>query len=178
MALVCEDERILALHDAAVVVTLDFLESRALTRVRKEGQVGDRVTGNLLAGWFRHYISRDSDPQLHDHAVIFNATFDQEEKVWKALQASCLYCEQRLASEVYRSALVAGLHKLGYRTVHTAKSFEIDGVPRNVIKTFSKRRATIVKIAKNLGQKDNQKAYCENHGSSSSQTRKLSVSTP
>ena len=50
------------------------LESFAAMRVRKQGCLTDRTTGNLVAASFVHDSSRTLDPQLHTHFTVFNAT--------------------------------------------------------------------------------------------------------
>ena len=66
------------------------LETEAKTRVRKGGVNEERVTGNLVYGEFVHLTSRPvggvPDPHLHAHCVVFNATHDQAENAWKAVQ--------------------------------------------------------------------------------------------
>jgi conjugative relaxase-like TrwC/TraI family protein len=74
------DERVIKLHSHAVQAALRELETFAETRVRKgRTQDGARPTGNLVAACFRHDTSRELDPHLHTHAVIFNASFDPVE---------------------------------------------------------------------------------------------------
>lgn len=158
MALVLDDPRVLAAHTAGVAASLDFLERRAMTRVRVDGECSDRLTGNLVGARFQHFTSRHDDPQLHDHCLMFNATFDPVENRWKALQSSGIYGASALATEIYRSTVAAELHKIGYRTRPTANGFEIEGVPQEVIDLFSKRRREILKIAKDLGQEHNPNA--------------------
>ena len=62
-----QDERIVALHENAVRHAMEELEKRSEARVRKLGQNGERVTGNLVAACFRHETSRELDPHLHTH---------------------------------------------------------------------------------------------------------------
>lgn len=158
MALVMDDRRVLDAHRAAVSETLALLESRALTRIRKNGDSTDRSTGNLVGVGFEHVTSRAGDPNCHEHCVVFNATYDTEEKRWKALQSSGIYQVSGLATEVYRSTLVAKLREAGYETRRTDRGFEIQGVPQEVIDCYSKRRKQIESIAAGLGQSNNPEA--------------------
>jgi conjugative relaxase-like TrwC/TraI family protein len=158
MALVMDDRRVLEAHRAAVSETLALLESRALTRIRKNGEYADRPTGNLVGVGFEHLTSRAGDPNCHEHCVVFNATFDTEEQRWKALQSSGIYQASGLATEVYRSTLVAKLREVGYEARRTDHGFEIAGVPQEVIDCFSKRRKQIESIAAELGQSNNPEA--------------------
>lgn len=158
MALVMDDRRVLEAHRSAVSETLALLESRALTRIRKNGEYADRPTGNLVGVGFEHLTSRAGDPNCHEHCVVFNATFDTEEQRWKALQSSGIYQVSGLATEVYRSTLVSKLRKAGYETRRTDHGFEIKGVPQEVIDCYSKRRKQIESIAAELGQSNNPEA--------------------
>jgi conjugative relaxase-like TrwC/TraI family protein len=67
------DQRICAIHDQAVRTALGELERYAETRVRRHGEDRERSTGNLIAALFRHETSRELDPHLHTHCVVFNA---------------------------------------------------------------------------------------------------------
>jgi conjugative relaxase-like TrwC/TraI family protein len=74
-----QDAWIIALHDRVVRVMVDQLEKFAETRVRKDGENGERVTGGVVTALFRHDTSRELDPHLHTHCVVFNATYDWTE---------------------------------------------------------------------------------------------------
>jgi len=138
-----QDGRIIELHNRAVRQTMIELERFAETRVRKSGQNGERVTGNLVAACFRHDTSRELDPHLHTHCVVFNATFDPAENRWKALHPVGMYRAQSFATNFYRHELCKGLRALGYQIENTARGFEIKGVPQSVIARFSKRHQQI-----------------------------------
>ena len=92
--------------------TLQELETFAETRVRRDGNAdGVRPTGNLVAACFRHDTSRELDPQLHTHCVVFNATFDPVENRWKALQTHGMFKAQRFANGVYEHELCRELQR-------------------------------------------------------------------
>jgi conjugative relaxase-like TrwC/TraI family protein len=157
LALVLKDERVLTAHRQAVAEALSTLETRALTRVRRGGEYADRRTENVLGVAFEHFTSREGDPQLHQHCLVFNATHDDEEKRWKALQSSGIYDASALITEVYRSALASKLHTLGYATQKTEKGFEVAGISREIVELFSKRTRQIHAIAKQVGDPANAK---------------------
>ena len=138
-----QDDRILALHDRAVRVALTELEKFAETRVRRTGADDERPTGNLVGALFRHDTSRELDPHLHTHCVLFNATFDPVEKRWKALQAGSMYRAQKFAENLYYHELAKGLRGLGYEIENNTRDFEIRQVPKAVIDRFSKRHRQI-----------------------------------
>ena len=139
LAVTMDDRRILQAHREASDVALKELEAFAATRIRKDGAMDDRTTGNLIGAAFRHTSSRALDPQLHTHFTLFNATFDPVEKRWKALQSSRMYDAIRYGTSVYRNELAKRLHGLGYATRQTAHGFEVAGVEPKIIERFSKR---------------------------------------
>lgn len=138
-----QDDRILELHERAVRETLRELEKFAETRVRKSSEQGDRWTGNVVGAAFRHDTSRELDPHLHTHCVVFNTTFDAAEDRWKALQVHRMYCAQKFAENIYYHELAKGLRRLGYEIENNGRDFEIKGVPRAVVERFSKRHQQI-----------------------------------
>jgi conjugative relaxase-like TrwC/TraI family protein len=132
------------------------LETFAATRVRKQGSQRDRPTGNLVAAAFVHDSSRALDPQLHTHFTVFNATFDETEKCWKALQARGMYDAIRYGTAVYRNELAKRVQQIGYRIQPAKHGFEIEGVSDEV-KRFSKRAqqrdAVVQEMEQKLGRK-------------------------
>jgi conjugative relaxase-like TrwC/TraI family protein len=85
------DQRIIdAFHDSCRY-TMREVERDACVRDRKHGADGDRKSGNLVIAEFRHDTSRPvgahvPDPHLHNHYVVFNASYDPAEKKFKAVQ--------------------------------------------------------------------------------------------
>ena len=138
-----KDERILAMHSQAVRVAMTELEKMAETRVRVGRQDGDRATGNFVVAAFRHETSRELDPHLHTHCVVFNATFDPAEARWKALQTHGMYRAKKFAENLYYHELCKGLRSLGYEIENNARDFEIKQVPRSLVARFSKRHEQI-----------------------------------
>jgi conjugative relaxase-like TrwC/TraI family protein len=143
-----QDDRILHLHNGVVRKALFELEKFAEARVRTGGQRDERVTGNLVAATFRHDTSRELDPHLHTHCVVFNATFDPTESRWKALEVQAMYRAQNFATNFYRHELCKGLRSFGYEIENSANGFEIKGVPASVVARFSKRHLQINEEAK------------------------------
>jgi conjugative relaxase-like TrwC/TraI family protein len=139
LAVTMDDRRILAAHKAAANAAFKELEAFAGTRVRKDGAMEDRTTGELVAAAFRHTSSRALDPQLHTHFTVFNATFDHTEDRWKALQTSDMFAAIHYGTAVYRNELAKQLQDFGYAIRHTAHGFEVAGVEPSIIERFSKR---------------------------------------
>ncbi|MGO9526716.1 MAG: MobF family relaxase [Verrucomicrobiia bacterium] len=140
LAVTMNDHRIIEAHREASTMALRELEQFAATRIRKAGiEDRDRTTGNLVGAAFLHTSSRAMDPQLHTHFVLFNCTWDNTEKRWKALQTGDMFGALNYGTAVYRNELAKRLHRLGYCTRKAANGFEIEGVAPELIDRFSKR---------------------------------------
>ena len=145
------DENIFAFHDRAVRVALKEFEAFAATRIRKRRMDRDRFTGNVVAALFAHDTSRELDPHLHTHCIVFNATFDSVENRWKALQNYELLRARNFARNVYYHELARELRAAGYRVRNDARGdFRIEGVSQELCDRFSKRHAQIDKSLKKL----------------------------
>jgi len=145
-ALIGNDKSIVAAHDEAVKVAMAEFQNFASTRVRGNGRMDDRLTGNIVATTFRHDTSRALDPQLHTHCLLFNATYDQEEKRWKALQNYEILRAQKFIDNAYQHVLTRELRNLGYQIKNNNRgSFEIAGIEQPLVDKFSKRHQAIQK---------------------------------
>jgi conjugative relaxase-like TrwC/TraI family protein len=138
-----QDGPVIGAHDRAVQVAMAELERFARTRVRKGGKEETRITGNVLGAAFRHETSRELDPHLHTHCIVFNATFDPVERRWKALEPALMLRAQKFVENCYYHELCRGLKKLGYEIEANRRDFEIKGVPASVTERFSKRHRQI-----------------------------------
>lgn len=133
-----ENKQVQELHDECAKKAMKTLEEYASTRVRKGGANYNRRTGNMLCGVFRHDTNRALDPHLHSHCLVFNATYDEVEKQWKAIENRDMLKAQEYANKIYLSELSKGLRKMGYELDFTAKKFEIRGIGQEMIDKFSK----------------------------------------
>ena len=153
LAYVAGDERLLAAHMQSVRETMAWVEKHfAEGRTYADNPKGDPVrTGNLAYAVFQHDTSRKLDPQAHLHVVIANLT-----KVgtrWQAVHNDQLWKNNSIIGSVYHAALRTRVEALGYQTEPSGKrgQFEIKGVPRTIIKTFSQRREEVLAKAGELG---------------------------
>ena len=153
LAVTMDDDRLVSAHEEATRIAFRELETFAATRVRKQGSQRDRTTGNLVAAAFTHTSSRALDPLLHTHLTVFNATFDETEKRWKALQAGGMYDAIRYGTAVYRNELAKRVQQIGYRIRPAKHGFEIEGVSDAVSKRFSKRSQQRDAVVRELEQK-------------------------
>jgi conjugative relaxase-like TrwC/TraI family protein len=158
-ALVGNDQRIIEAHDEAVQVAMRELQIYAATRVRKQNQYAHRVTGNVVGAVFRHDTSRDLDPHLHSHCILFNATRDSVEDRWKALEACEMVTAQKFVRNVYYHELVRSLQRFGYGIENNPRGdFEIVGVGKELIDRFSKRHRQIDEKTRELLEREPHKA--------------------
>jgi conjugative relaxase-like TrwC/TraI family protein len=141
-----KDARILKAHARAVRSALAEFESFTATRIRVGGVQNDRLTGNFAAALFTHDTSRALDPHLHTHCIVFNATFDEAENRWKALQNFELLRARKFAENAYYHEFARELRSFGYRIRNLPRGdFQVEGVSDELCQRFSKRDAEIDK---------------------------------
>jgi conjugative relaxase-like TrwC/TraI family protein len=150
-----KDERILDAFRFSVKQTMQELELEAKTRVRKNGADENRVTGNLVWAEFVHFTARPvkgvPDPHLHAHCYVFNATWDEAEKQWKAGQFRDLKADAPYFEVAFHARFARKMAEIGFKIERTAKGWELAGVPERVLQEFSKRSEQVEQKAKELG---------------------------
>jgi len=153
------DDRILDAFRESVKETMGEMEDAMRVRVRKNGaQREDRQTCNMIWGEFIHRTTRPvdgvPDPQLHCHAVAFNATFDPAEDRWKAGEFEHLVRDKGYYQAAFHSRLAEKLAGLGYGIERDKNSFTLAGIDRATSDIFSRRAQIIRAEAKRLGLTD------------------------
>ena len=147
-------------HDNAVKYALSEIESEFTeARFVRDGEIHYKKTGNLISATFRQPSSRANDPALHTHCVTMNLTFcDGKAKslasdrlrihgVVEQIQNNAHYC-----GLLYRHHLANSLKEAGFSLRMTGDGlFEIDGVPEEVLREFSKRRENIEELMDEKG---------------------------
>jgi conjugative relaxase-like TrwC/TraI family protein len=132
--------------------TMAEVEKNIQTRIRESGKNDNRVTGNIVYGYFLHKNSRPmdgySDPQLHVHAVVMNLTYDGIDKKWKAIQMRDKVENREYYNSIFNSNLANRLQTIGLEIRKTPGDFDLAGVTDQTIKTFSRRTDEIEKEAK------------------------------
>lgn len=135
-------------HQAALTDALALLEQLAARAARghqgKEGRAPRIATTGLIAAAFDHSTSRALDPQLHTHAVLVNLVRGVDGR-WSALDSRTLYLQATTASHLYQHRLRAELTArlgVGWEPIERGIS-EIRGIPLDVRKAFSQRKAQI-----------------------------------
>src|SRR6185312_8229780 len=92
--------------------------------------------------------------QLHIHCFVFNATWDDQERCWKAGQFRELKRDAPYFQAAFRVRLANKLQDLGFGVTRKRDDFEIAGIPVDVLKRFSRRTALIEKLAEERGITD------------------------
>lgn len=147
-------------HDKAVEYAIAQIEKEfAETRIWRDGKLCYEKTGNLLIAAFRQPSSRANDPALHTHCVTMNMTFLEGKArslasdtsrihgVVENIQNNAHYC-----GLIYRSYLANQLKEAGFQLRQTGDGlFEINGIPENVLREFSRRREDIEMLLKEKG---------------------------
>ena len=144
-------------HNDAARVALEetVLRHCAYTRIRnRDGEI-EVLPADISAAMFQHGTSRDNDPQLHTHCVIFNAARTHRDGKYRALHQHPVYTWMKAAGAVYRNTLAWSLQeRLGIRMEQYGKDGEftrIAGIPEDLIGHWSKRRAAIIDAAREMG---------------------------
>ena len=144
-------------HNDAARVALEEIVFRycAYTRIRdREGHI-QVLPADISVAMFQHGTSRENDPQLHTHCVIFNAARTREDGKWRAMHQYPVYSWAKAAGAVYRSALAWNLREgLGIRMERYGPEgglTRIEGMPEDLQAFWSKRRKAIVAKAGELG---------------------------
>jgi len=137
-------------HHEAVASALGWIEQHAAyTRSGHGGAAQIDATG-LVCAAFDHRESRSGDPDLHTHVAVANKVCGVDGK-WRSLDARILYALGVAASERYNTRFEDAMARrlgvvfeerpggaAGKRPVR-----EIVGVPHELIRHFSRRRAAI-----------------------------------
>lgn len=96
---------------------------------------------------FQHHHSRNLEPNLHSHCVIFNQTQAEDGK-WRAMDNRQLYQQRIAIGLVYHHELSQQLMELGYSVNWNCDgTFEVAGFETSQLKQFSSRRAEIINMA-------------------------------
>lgn len=127
---------------AAVVFGISYLETiGVVSRVGENGFIRDPA--KLVFSCFVHSTSRAQQPHLHVHSVLQNLAVRSDGKIG-TLEPRALFRHQLAAGALFRVQLAYELEqRLGLRARREGRCFEITGVDRELIATFSKRRQEI-----------------------------------
>jgi conjugative relaxase-like TrwC/TraI family protein len=152
------DDAILTAFQTAVSETMVEIESETRTRVRRGGREETRLTANIVYARFVHTTARPvngvPDPHLHAHCCVFNATIDERENAWKAIELGEVYASLPYYEAAFHARFAKSIGQLGFDVSRTRTGWEISGVPDRVLKAFSRRTEKIEAMALELGIAD------------------------
>ena len=101
------------------------------------------LPADIAAAMFQHGTSRDNDPQLHTHCVIFNAARTHRDGKYRALHQHPVYTWMKAAGAVYRNTLAWRLQeRLGIRMEQYGKDGEFTRIAGISAASHSRARAT------------------------------------
>ncbi|HEF0975476.1 TPA: conjugative relaxase [Escherichia coli] len=139
MILIGGDTRLLDAWNRSVENGMKEVEKLISARIT-EGEKTDTVlTGNMVAALYNHDTSRALDPQIHTHALVFNATFAEDK--WRALASDTrmktgfgenLYAMQVAIGNLVLQPFRQEAEKLGYvaNSLWEVAGFTDDGAIR------------------------------------------------
>jgi conjugative relaxase-like TrwC/TraI family protein len=130
------------IHALAVEKAFHYLEMEAAHTRRGHGG-RDIERTKWVAALFQHGTSRAKDPQLHTHIVLINLAV-RDDGTTGTLLSLPFFRHKMAAGAVYRAELAALLQsRLGLSIERVKTWFEIEGVSKDLVAEFSKRRAQI-----------------------------------
>jgi conjugative relaxase-like TrwC/TraI family protein len=142
--LVLDDKRILEAHNKAVNETMSYIQNNLMqVRLKTEGYLLSEKTDNLIAAKFQHVASRELDPQLHTHCLVFNAS-QKNNGDWRAVNYKSMFDNKLMLGQVYRNELAKNLQELGYKIETDSRGFfELKGIDSSLSRAFSTRSEQI-----------------------------------
>jgi conjugative relaxase-like TrwC/TraI family protein len=147
-----EDEVVEQMITEAVDETMAAIESRMETKVRKGYQQDYRLSPNMIYAKFIHRETRPvdgiPDPHYHIHVFAMNATFDEVEKGWKALEVGNTVGDRTFYEAHFHHLLAAKVEAAGYGIRRTEHHFEFSSVSRELVEKFSRRTKLIEQRAR------------------------------
>lgn len=149
------DNRIVEAFQTAVAETMAEIQAESGTRVRRQGQMDDRTTCNLVWAEFLHATARPvdgvADPHIHAHCFVFNCTYDEVELAWKAVQFGGIKTDAPYYEQVFLGHLAQGMRELGYQVEPRGRYWELAGISQGLVEKFSERTAQVERAAVERG---------------------------
>ena len=137
------------LHQEAIERTVRYAEQKVWhSRSGKGGCVQEDIEG-IIATSFTHFDSRDGDPQLHDHLVVWNRARSRSDGEWRTLDSKGLYRSVAALGLLHQGILADLLTAefgIGWESGFTRggqQKMEMVGMPQALIREFSQRRVAM-----------------------------------
>ena len=148
-------------HNQAVKNVLAYVESNYIIwrkHTNKDNKTEHIKTQNALFACLQHRVSREQDPQLHTHCLLFRKTM-VDGKIM-TIEDRFIHSNQYLLSLMYDNELSKALQerRIPLRESNSLdqknKHFEIDGINDTLIDHFSKRKNQIQQYQETYGFSD------------------------
>jgi conjugative relaxase-like TrwC/TraI family protein len=139
------DERIRNVRSAAIEDVVKHIDDNYIAyreTVNYEVNVV-HAEGKGIFSTYEHSTSRENDPNSHTHVLICNMV-QRDDGSYRALYNDEIFKNQKEITAVYNASMAKGLSELGYAIeIKPNGLYEVAGVPKELIDTFSKRTANI-----------------------------------
>ncbi len=143
---------------------IDEAAQRVLTYIQEDLQLGRRGLGGreeeragLVVGMFSHFDNRNGDPQRHIHCTVLTPCL-REDGSWASINGAKLRDWTRTIGPLFRCELATLLQerfglRVGAGTAEgkRARWFELQDVPKELIRHWSSRREEILQELKEAG---------------------------
>ncbi len=126
----------------AVRRAIQYLEQHVVEVRRGAGGV-DREPARLICAAYEHSTSRALDPQLHTHLLVASHAIGAWSGDVRSIESKDIFVAQKSAGAVYRAELAQQMRQLGFAVEQDGQSFKVSGVPDDLLKEWSKRRAQV-----------------------------------
>lgn len=134
--------KIIKAHNSAVTKSLQFIEEKAaFGRRGKSGAEHEKLSGLAFAS-YQHLDSRESDPQLHTHALLMNLA-GRDDGSFGGIESKYLFEWKHAAGSIYGAELAKQMVELGFEVKKDREFFRLSGISDDICKHFSRRRTQI-----------------------------------
>ena len=149
------DERILEAQNHAVLRTVEKIQERMMAvRGMVDGKQ-EKVDGEFIIALAQHLDARPVDgltaADLHTHMLFMNVAIRGSDGEIRAVTWDKDPGWQKEINATYISELAHELRQLGYQLYRTEDAFEIVGISREAIETFSPRAKAIERELEKMG---------------------------
>jgi conjugative relaxase-like TrwC/TraI family protein len=138
------------LHEASRAAIAYAVEEGWLFVRRGSGKRGKSVrepVAHVMAASFTHLISREGDPNLHQHTIVMQMARTKDGQ-WRSLDFKQVFDRQKLISAAFDNELAFRLReKFGLNfTANGKHAIDVAGVPKPLVKEMSKRSNQIAEL--------------------------------
>jgi len=163
------EERVAILDAMRAAITQTFaVMEREVETGRDHGGFRKIGVRGLVASGFTHFSSRELEPQLHEHVLVY-AVGQGADGQWGGYEALSFFEHQAMYGALARSAFAKNLEALGYGIIKKTEldlfgrptgetSFELAGISDATCEKFSTRRKQIMAYVKEHGTTKQQAA--------------------